>query len=47
MDYIDQIIDKLRDLAKKLIEVVMGPEVEVEREMIPIPVNDRQGRRYR
>ena len=47
MDYIDQILDKLRELAKKLIEVLLGPEAEPEREVIPIPVDDRQNRRYR
>ena len=46
MDYIDQLLDKLKDLAQKLIEVLLGPESEPERETIPIPVNDRQ-RRYR
>ena len=46
MDYIDQILDRLKDLAQKLIEVLLGPEAEPEREAIPIPVNDRQ-RRYR
>ena len=45
MDYIEQILDKLRDLAQKLIEILLGPDVETEREAIPIPVNDRQGRR--
>ena len=47
MDYIDQILDKLRELAKKLIEVLLGPEAEPERETIPIPVDDRRSRRYR
>lgn len=47
MDYIDQILDKLKDLAQKLIEILLGPDVEAERESIPIPVDDRQGRRYR
>ena len=46
MDYIEQLLDKLKDLAQKLIEVLLGPEAEPERESIPIPVNDRQ-RRYR
>ena len=44
MDYIEQLLDKLRDLAQKLIEVLLGPDVETEREAIPIPVDDRQGR---
>ena len=45
MDYIDKILEKLKDIAQKLIEVLLGPEAEPEREAIPIPVNDRQ-RRY-
>ncbi|MDJ0592726.1 MAG: hypothetical protein QNJ72_22510 [Pleurocapsa sp. MO_226.B13] len=47
MEYIEQLLDKLRDLAQKLIEVLLGPEAEAEREAIPIPVDDRQSRRYR
>jgi hypothetical protein len=47
MDYIEQLLDKLRDLAQKLIEILLGPEAEPEREAIPIPVDDRQRRRYR
>jgi beta-xylosidase len=44
MDYIDKILDKLKDIAQKLIEILLGPQVEPEREMIPIPVDDRQRR---
>ena len=47
MDYIEQLLDKLKELAQKLIEVLLGPEAEPERETIPIPVDDRQRRRYR
>lgn len=47
MDYIEQLLDRLRDIAQKLIEMLLGPEVEPEREAIPIPVDDRQARRYR
>jgi hypothetical protein len=47
MDYIEQLLDKLRDLAQKLIEILLGPEAEPEREAIPIPVDERQRRRYR
>lgn len=45
MDYIDKIIEKLKDLARKLIEVLLGPQAEPEQEAIPIPVDDRQRRR--
>jgi hypothetical protein len=44
MDYIEQILDKLRELAQKLIEILLGPEPEPEPELIPIPVDDRQSR---
>jgi beta-xylosidase len=44
MDYIDKILEKLKDIAQKLIEILLGPQVEPEREMIPIPVDDGQRR---
>jgi hypothetical protein len=47
MDYIEQLLGKLRDWAQKLIEVLLGPEAEPEPELIPIPVNDRHNRRHR
>jgi hypothetical protein len=47
MDYIEQLLGKLRDWAQKLLEVLLGPEPETEPELIPIPVNDRNGRRHR
>ena len=30
MDYIEQILDRLRDFAQKLIEILLGPDVETE-----------------
>ncbi|MGF1540336.1 MAG: hypothetical protein ACFCU5_07775 [Pleurocapsa sp.] len=47
MDYIEQLLDKLRDWAQKLIEVLLGPNTEPEAELIPIPVDDRSSRNYR
>jgi hypothetical protein len=44
MDYIEQILDKLRELAQKLIEILLGPEPEPEPEPIPIPVDNRKTR---
>ncbi|MFM2310926.1 MAG: hypothetical protein RLZZ04_202 [Cyanobacteriota bacterium] len=44
MDYIDKILEKLKDIAQKLIEILLGPQVDPEREMIPIPVDDYQRR---
>ncbi len=47
MDYIEQLLDKLREWAQKLIDILLGPEAEPETEAIPIPVDDRRSRRYR
>jgi hypothetical protein len=47
MDYIEKVLEKLKELAQKLIEVLLGPEPETEAELIPIPVDERQRRRYR
>ena len=46
MDYIEQVLEKLKEWAGKLIEVLLGPEMQPEPELIPIPVEDRS-RRYR
>jgi hypothetical protein len=46
MDYIDKVLEKLKEWAGKLIEVLLGPDVQTESELIPIPVDDRaRGRR--
>jgi hypothetical protein len=45
MDYIDKVLEKLKALARKLIEGLFGPECEPEPELIPIPVNERSRRR--
>ncbi|MDB9416467.1 hypothetical protein [Microcystis aeruginosa] len=41
MDYLDEVIEKLREWARKLVESVFGPEPEPEPELIPIPVRNR------
>ncbi|HEY9612890.1 hypothetical protein [Allocoleopsis sp.] len=46
MDYIEKVLEKLKEWARKLIETLLGPEVQPEPEPIPIPVND-PGRRRR
>lgn len=42
MDFIDQVLEKLKNFARKLVEVLLGPEAEPELEPIPIPVRDRR-----
>jgi hypothetical protein len=46
MDYIENVLEKLKEWARRLIETLLGPEAQPEPEPIPIPVND-QGRRRR
>jgi hypothetical protein len=41
---LEKLIEKLRELAQKLIETLLGPEAETEPELIPIPVNERNRR---
>ncbi len=42
MDYIDKVLEKVRDWARKLIDILLGPDVQPEPEPIPIPVDDRR-----
>jgi hypothetical protein len=46
MDYIEKVVEKLKELARRLIDSLLGPEAEPEPELIPIPVNDRSRRRH-
>jgi hypothetical protein len=41
MEYLERILDTLKDFARKVIETLLGPESEPELELIPIPVRDR------
>jgi hypothetical protein len=45
MDYLEKILEKLREWARELIDSIFGPEVEPEPELIPIPVHERNNRR--
>ena len=44
MDFINEVLDALDNLARKLIDLLSGPEAEPELEPIPIPVRNRQYR---
>ncbi len=44
MDYIDKVLEKIKEWAGKLIEALLGPDVQTESELIPIPVDDRSRR---
>lgn len=45
MDFIDQVIEKLKEIARKVVEALLGPEPEPEAELIPIPVDEPYRRR--
>jgi hypothetical protein len=41
MEYLEKVLDALKNFARKVIEALLGPEKEPELEPIPIPVRDR------
>lgn len=41
MDYIEKVLETIKDWAEKLIETLLGPDGEPEPELIPIPVKER------
>jgi hypothetical protein len=45
MDYIDEILEKLKEWARRLIEALLDPNAQPEPEPIPIPVKDPDRRR--
>jgi hypothetical protein len=46
MDYIDKVLEKVKELARRLIDALLGPAAEPEPELIPIPVHERSSRRH-
>lgn len=42
MDYLEKVLDVLKNFARKVIEALLGSESEPELEPIPIPVNERR-----
>ena len=47
MDFIEEMLDKLKELVDRILDSLLGPEPEVEPEPIPVPVNDRYRRLYK
>lgn len=43
---IGKILEKIKDWAQKLIEILLGPEAEPEAELIPVPVDEPHRRRH-
>jgi hypothetical protein len=45
MDYLEKVLEKVKEWARKLVEILLGPEAEPEPELMPIPVdNPRRSR---
>ncbi len=44
MDYIDKVLEKVKEWVRRLIDTLLGPDAQPEPEPIPIPVNDRERR---
>ncbi|WP_277881262.1 MULTISPECIES: hypothetical protein [Cyanophyceae] len=40
MDYLDKVLEKVKEWARRLVEAILGPEGQPEGELIPIPVKD-------
>ncbi len=40
MDYIEKVVDKLREWIDRVIDALFGPDSQYEPELIPIPVNE-------
>lgn len=45
MEYIEKVLETLKELARKLIDALLSPETQPEPELIPIPVEDHPRRR--
>ncbi|WP_413168464.1 hypothetical protein ACL6C3_09615 [Capilliphycus salinus ALCB114379] len=45
MEYIEKVLEKLKEWARELIEALLGPQTQPEAEPIPVPVDDLQRRR--
>ena len=46
MDYIEKVLERLKEWARRLIETLLGPEAQPEPEPIPIPINEPGRRRH-
>jgi hypothetical protein len=45
MEYIEKLLEKVKEWARKLAEALLGPDAQPEPEPIPIPVRDVDRRR--
>lgn len=46
MDYIEQILEKIKEWTGKLVEALLGPDIQPEPEPIPVPVENLERQRW-
>lgn len=44
MDYVEKVLEKIKEWFRKLIDELLGPEPQPEAEPIPVPVKDQPRR---
>lgn len=45
MQHLDELLERLKDWARRLIDALLGPQAEPEPELIPVPVDEPYRRR--
>lgn len=45
MEYIDRILEKLKEWAREITDALLGPVAQPEAELIPVPVDKPRRRR--
>ena len=41
MDFIEELLEQIKDWVRKVLDALLGPEAQPEPEPIPVPVDDR------
>ncbi|MEM7773820.1 MAG: hypothetical protein AAGA75_03570 [Cyanobacteria bacterium P01_E01_bin.6] len=44
MDFIEEILERVKEIFRKILDTLLEPDTQVEPELIPIPVDDRRRR---
>ncbi|MEL6223661.1 MAG: hypothetical protein AAFR31_13590 [Cyanobacteria bacterium J06627_8] len=44
MDFIEEILERVEEVVRKLLDTLLGPDVQSEPELIPVPVDEKRRR---
>ncbi|MEL6319790.1 MAG: hypothetical protein AAFQ57_03945 [Cyanobacteria bacterium J06626_14] len=44
MDFIEEILERVKEVVRKLLDTLLGPDVQSEPELIPVPVDEKRRR---